>query len=1049
MAIFIADFRPFYASLGAEAPHESFQCVLFCVTGRHVLFQQSTDAMLEAAEQRQCVYAWCAVDGGAQATKRLRAVPFAVSGNGDGDGDHDASLLPEASVLGTEMYHLMAVGGAALRLGVCVENWSRKRLRRVRSQILFIDAAAVRASWEAFGTVARLPVLDRIVTLCFNQHNTVTYAGTPGLTRTCCNADDAETKYTDAAAQWLSSQMCVADADVEKEEDAVIPARVLDQTLRIPGTPRGVVYDLNSARMGTVAAAAAAPQPIKTARLCGPPCSGKFAALMAVLARGGSESALAQPLLLVMPVASIPWAVRQLVAAQPALQRTPGALVVVHSVAALHAMTWQELLAARAVLVAPSLLTAPAYRRRRTALYGLFLNDPHAFVANVALYACGSFRDAHEMYVTRLLSGSANEPDMAALCEHAAHKLGAIVRSAHADDAEWLRGATSPVLDVLPFATVVVAACDLPPQCFMNAARIVELVHTHVDVAAAAAAAAAASRLHASTPTMHIGGSDHVGAAAAAASLSLFAVPWSATERACFAALAGEDEDEDDDDGDGDNSEPDPDPMTVSESEPKTADAAASHRALPSSVARGAKLLEPLVCEYITFCAPKKLRRVVLESAKLSIEAHREELEKLKARREAAVAEAVAETSAFAGAGAETEIETGDGAVAEAGPGATDAAADAVEPLGQPAFIVPFNGVTVHLYYAPMRGGDGYAGADDDVHVGEDSDDAADDDDEDDDDDDDEEQRLQNMTLQEVDARIATLRSALRVYMDAQALRRRIDASVAAVLTPSDKCVICATKVPNVILPCGHVFCFACIARWFHSHDTCPTCMVAVVVNATAVSLPEPPSPAWPAAASATLGTFWQDVQCHDMTSLMLWCLWRLADVEARNGTAAVVLPSCAAVRAFVRNVRDAQTSARKRRAVHATKRGVRAYTGQATTRTRVFAAVEAGAAHVAVSFADLCTGAGFSGVTDVIVPLPVSSPFHGGSGSVSGSASGSGYGAGSGAGSGSGSGSETESGPVPGHNQHSSSCSVAVPQVFEVCAARMRTYALNMHFAA
>jgi hypothetical protein len=134
--------------------------------------------------------------------------------------------------------------------------------------------------------------------------------------------------------------------------------------------------------------------------------------------------------------------------------------------------------------------------------------------------------------------------------------------------------------------------------------------------------------------------------------------------------------------------------------------------------------------------------------------------------------------------------------------------------------------------------------------------------------------------------------------------------------------------------------------------------------------------------------------------------MWQLADVEARRGTAAVVLPSCAAVTAFTRHVRAAQKLAQTRSARHTAKRSVRAYAGQVPTRTRVFAAVEHARAHVAVAFHDLCTGAGFLGVTDVIVPLPV-------------------------------------------HATNGAADVAPYTQVIEVCSVRCASHAIAIHFAA
>jgi hypothetical protein len=1084
MAIFIADFRPFYTSLGADSPHESFKCVLFGVGGRHVLYSQSTDAMLAAARDCHYTYAWCTT-AGASATKRLRATPFyctrgGSSGTHDADADADAdalSALAAAHILSVEMYHLMAVGGAALRLGVCVEDWNDKRLRRVRSHILFVDAEAVRMAWDAVGCVRLLPVIDRIA---MRWHNTTVYAGAPVLVRmqlqagapsTTDTADGDEDDGADGeestsdAVQWLFQRASADPADTDADAFADVDvARELDELLHIPGTPRGVAYDTSTARLRATsahgfAALAAARVGIDytlhrercTSRLCGLPCSGKMAAVVAAVERG----CLALPALFVAPAAAIPWLAHQLVEAKPRL-RSDGSLLIVNTVAALQSVTWHDVLSAEAVIVAPALLTAPAYRRRRTALYGSFLNDPLKFVTEVPQRMCGTFHDPNEAYVVRLLTNSADEPDTSALCEHACWKLMRIVEDAYTADADWLHSALYPVLDVLPFMTVVTLACDLPDHCFVYAHKYIELVHTHADAGFAAASASAIadtsdSPEHACKPSLHMAKSASASTSASASATAtpvydLFAVPWSPSERACLAALAGADDD----------------------AETETTSAFVSEQ--------GEKLLEPPVCEYITFCAPDELRGTVVESTRLSIEAQNEELARLETRRAAggfrrrtpnadADADADADTHEYAHAHAHAhanaqqtpivyrhmyingalyaviqradhgdEYEDFDGEDDEDQNDDGDASADAdADADGDEYEDGDADG---------DEDGDGDGDEDEDGDEDDDEDEdedytdaeteaeaADDDDDAEDEDDVDADAEDAQMTEEDLDARIAALRGALAVYTDAAALNRRIDASVAAVLDPVDNCVICASKTPNVILPCGHVFCFACIARWFHAHKTCPTCMVPVAVSATA-TVPPPPSPPkrgssvdepcdashtamWPPAAAPTLSTFWRDVESHDMTSLMLWCLWKLAEVEARNGLAAIVLPSCAAARSFARNVRDAQASARQRRAARASKRNVSAYVGQAATRTRVFNAVHARIAHVAVAFPDLCTGAGFIGITDVIVPLPVTMHVDG----------------------------QTDDGDADQNQEHMRSIGsvpASVPQVVDICACRM-----------
>lgn len=39
-----------------------------------------------------------------------------------------------------------------------------------------------------------------------------------------------------------------------------------------------------------------------------------------------------------------------------------------------------------------------------------------------------------------------------------------------------------------------------------------------------------------------------------------------------------------------------------------------------------------------------------------------------------------------------------------------------------------------------------------------------------------------------------------------------------------DECCICLERKPDVILPCTHSYCMACIEQWNVDHKTCPVC---------------------------------------------------------------------------------------------------------------------------------------------------------------------------------------------------------------------------------
>jgi hypothetical protein len=49
----------------------------------------------------------------------------------------------------------------------------------------------------------------------------------------------------------------------------------------------------------------------------------------------------------------------------------------------------------------------------------------------------------------------------------------------------------------------------------------------------------------------------------------------------------------------------------------------------------------------------------------------------------------------------------------------------------------------------------------------------------------------------------------------------------------SDRCTVCLdTPTEPVRLPCGHIFCYACVHRWLQEHDVCPMCCTNVCGSA-------------------------------------------------------------------------------------------------------------------------------------------------------------------------------------------------------------------------
>ena len=45
----------------------------------------------------------------------------------------------------------------------------------------------------------------------------------------------------------------------------------------------------------------------------------------------------------------------------------------------------------------------------------------------------------------------------------------------------------------------------------------------------------------------------------------------------------------------------------------------------------------------------------------------------------------------------------------------------------------------------------------------------------------------------------------------------------------SNRCQLCLEKVPNTATPCGHLFCWTCLAEWLRARNRCPFCRETVV----------------------------------------------------------------------------------------------------------------------------------------------------------------------------------------------------------------------------
>jgi len=59
------------------------------------------------------------------------------------------------------------------------------------------------------------------------------------------------------------------------------------------------------------------------------------------------------------------------------------------------------------------------------------------------------------------------------------------------------------------------------------------------------------------------------------------------------------------------------------------------------------------------------------------------------------------------------------------------------------------------------------------------------------------------------------------------AKKQKVDPPASRSQEDNDKfnCVICFEKMtPPAAIPCGHVFCEACVKNWVKAHQKCPTC---------------------------------------------------------------------------------------------------------------------------------------------------------------------------------------------------------------------------------
>lgn len=40
----------------------------------------------------------------------------------------------------------------------------------------------------------------------------------------------------------------------------------------------------------------------------------------------------------------------------------------------------------------------------------------------------------------------------------------------------------------------------------------------------------------------------------------------------------------------------------------------------------------------------------------------------------------------------------------------------------------------------------------------------------------------------------------------------------------TNRCQLCLEKTPNTTTPCGHLFCWNCLAEWLRARNRCPLC---------------------------------------------------------------------------------------------------------------------------------------------------------------------------------------------------------------------------------
>jgi hypothetical protein len=931
--MFVADFRPFWDAL---TPDEAarFRCVAFVVFGPHVLLHNSV-AGLDSGEAAR-VFAWCAP---AVDAPRLVATRFHASSDGDDATPATCHVFPRAMKLPLQL------GGAALRLGVVEQNWCRET-RKTRAAVLLVDSAAVQRAWDATGVVPLLPCIDAVLSEWFDcpLHKTV-YAGAPTLQRT-----DAVSATSPAeVAAWLLGHAAVAAAPAPPPPPPPPPpAAPYETVLYIPGTPPTVWYNKST---GTVVAPvpplppSAAPTVVRR-HIVGPPGGGKFAALCRAIA--AADDAML-PLLLVMPAATFPWCVHQLRAAAPSALADAGAVVVLTSTSQLQELTWHAALAARVVLVSASLLGMAAVRGRKFALLSAFLAAPDTFRDGfgTAVDDAAAHEELWETYA-------------AATTLHAyaaAHVAGAVA-AAHAVNAPWLHD-TGVVLDVLPFAAVVSAGAPLPYHCVMAATRFVRLVQ-HVDDGAA----------------LFDGLTLHVNAAPTncSAAVESFALPWTDAERALRA----------------------------------DADDAAAF-ACPKFHADFADD-EPT------------LRELARGAAAALSETHARALDALAQQRDALAAQlARFEAEAEDGDGDQDGDDDGDQDGDEDGDGdgdedgdedddddgdedeqqdrdgADDEAAADFDGDAEAGVQDPYahghghgHGMVIGVMVEDTNDTEGFEDAQTRwrrltaraetitrrrfaaafaaaAAAADNGDTDGDGDFEDGDFVDADDIRAQ---LDMLDRRASALRSAVAMNTDADALRRRVDESAATVAAQTESCFVCAANASNVVLPCSHIICAVCATRWFANHTVCPTCKDDVrSVKAAAFHVYSGLPPAWADAARVlgddTAAALWRGVQRRDVSSRMLWCLWQLADADAHGDTAAVVLPTRGDVDAFVKALHVPCVAA-----LHlAAATRVASFGTRPPRRLAVFRSVQAGAAHVAVAYGDLCDGAGFDNVSRAILP--------------------------------------------------------------------------------